>query len=471
MDKAALGLTLLRGHRERPPLPRERELLRLCNEFAGGQVPDAFPGAQPTSLTRQKADERLLREAYLVCEKTDGERHLLLAHEGHTFLIDRLSRFWLCQLQLPLPSGHPRAPGWHHNTLLDGELVVDQVPGTADRLRYLVYDAVRICDEDVSHRTLLHRLRRALQDVALPKERMMAGGGRRDPVQLLVKDFFEIWQMQDVMGLSKHFPHKVDGLVFTPVQVPYVTGSCPSLFKWKPASLNTVDFKLRLIKGGGQSVHVKLLVGIKKGGDWEIQFCGHWLAKSGELFKELKSNPDAFDGVIGECVWQKEAKTFTPGNNNVYTSDGAWEDGGWVLQRLREDKKLPNDLRTAKRVVESIEDDLSFEALNDKVMAAHREGKLTPASTCGEGGLPRAPVQPMTLQWGKARERPEQRIGRGVCKYYLIFFFNQRHLLPRHQVQVPARGPSGLDGAPLGGRRRGSWRRGPQRSSPRWRQG
>lgn len=70
----------------------------------------------------QEVFDELLTRPYLVCEKTDGERYILLAHEGRVYLIDRRVRFWLCPIQLPLPSSDPRAPGWHHNTLLDGEL-------------------------------------------------------------------------------------------------------------------------------------------------------------------------------------------------------------------------------------------------------------------------------------------------------------------------------------------------------------
>lgn len=42
------------------------------------------------------------------------------------------------------------------------------------RMRYLIYDAMRIGGEDLTHRTLLYRLRRALTDVVLPKD---SGGG------------------------------------------------------------------------------------------------------------------------------------------------------------------------------------------------------------------------------------------------------------------------------------------------------
>lgn len=414
MDKLRFGLTLLRGDPSNPPLPRESELLQLCNTLAHGQVPDAFPGAQPTSLTRQKIGDHLLQEPYLVCEKTDGERHLLLAHEGRVFLVDRSCRVWLCPVQLPLPHDHPRAPGWHHLTLLDGELVLDDLSipvandaknsssaktdkteaaanaGTSQRLRYLVYDAIRVCGEDLTHRTLLYRLRRAITEVVLPKEQLLEKNKTQEPLHVMVKDFFEIWQLQHVFALAGYVPHRCDGLVFTPVLVPYAPGTCPALLKWKPCEMNTVDFMLKVVAERGKRVHVKLLVGIKKREEWQVHFSGLWLAKTGPAFRALQEDSMAFDGKVGECRWQKSAKTFVPAETGRFTVEGTWENGGWVLQRIREDKTQPNDMRTAKRVVESIEDDLSLEDLDSQVTAAYEDGTLKVALECGEGELPRA---------------------------------------------------------------------------------
>ncbi|CAK9018110.1 unnamed protein product [Durusdinium trenchii] len=392
--KASARITLLRGHPENPMHSRELELIRLCNELVHGQVPEAFPGAQPTSLTRQKVGDQLLQEPYLVCEKTDGERHLLLAYEGHVYFIDRKCRVWLCPVQLPLPDDHKRAPGWHHNTLLDGELVPDaeDTEGSQTCLRYLVYDAMHIFDEDLTHRTLLHRLKKALFDVILPKEQLLSLG-RKDPLQLMLKDFFELWQIKEVVAIAAELPHGTDGLVFTPVMVPYAPGTCPALLKWKPADMNTVDFKLEVVLGDGKKMHVKLLVGFKGKDQWQVKFCGHWLAKTGEVFKVLKKDPKQFDGKIGECKWNPSAKTFTPTDAFRFTMNGAWEDGGWVLERLREDKEVPNDLRTAKRVVESIEDNLTEEDLAAYIVKAKEDGKLKAAASCGDGYLARVEPQ------------------------------------------------------------------------------
>eukprot|EP00928_Gymnodinium_smaydae_P071890 TRINITY_DN55365_c0_g1_i1.p1 TRINITY_DN55365_c0_g1~~TRINITY_DN55365_c0_g1_i1.p1 ORF type:complete len:429 (+),score=59.17 TRINITY_DN55365_c0_g1_i1:41-1327(+) len=420
MDKAAFGLTLLRGEPNGPPLPRERALIAVCNRLAGGQVVHAFPGAQPTSLTRAKVGEHLIKEPYLVCEKTDGERHLLLAYEGRTFLIDRKCLVWMCPIQLPLPTGHHLAPGWHHETLLDGELVMDRIPSKVEgqpaqlRLRYLAYDSISFCGEDVTHRTLLYRLRRTLHDVVLPKEQLVALSPRHsESVELCLKDFFEIWQMRQVIELAEQLPHRSDGLVFTPVCVPYRVGTCPSLLKWKPSHLNTVDFMLQVVKGIGRHVHVKLMVGIKKGNSWGISFQGQWLAKAGGEFKALLQDPDKYHGRIGECRWQPAAKTFRPEEGTRFTMEGTWESGGWVLQKIREDKQQPNDMRTAKRVVESIDDDLSLEVLESQILEARQAGTLRIAADCGEGELPRAKARtqdggaPRRVGWA----RPESDAG------------------------------------------------------------
>jgi len=42
-------------------------------------------------------------------------------------------------------------------------------------------------------------------------------------------------------------PYKTDGLVLTPARKPYKLGVNDILLKWKPPSLNTVDFLLRVI--------------------------------------------------------------------------------------------------------------------------------------------------------------------------------------------------------------------------------
>lgn len=403
--KQSAQISLLRGNPTNPPHSRELEIIELCNHLVHGQIPDAFPGAQPTSLTRQKVGEQLLQEPYLVCEKTDGERHLLLAYQGHVYLIDRKCCVWHCPVQLPLPNvsngtsndeRSGRAPGWHHNTLLDGELVVDaeDAEGNQTCLRYLVYDAMHIGDEDLTHRPLLYRLKKALFDVILPKEQLLSFGRKaNDTIQLMLKDFFELWQIKDVVSIAGKLPHETDGLVFTPVMVPYAPGTCPALLKWKPAHMNTVDFKLEVVFGDGKNMHVKLLVGYKASHNWRVKFSGHWLAKTGKAFKQLKEDPSRFNGKIGECKWHPDAKTFTPTDPVKFTMNGAWEDGGWVLERLREDKHEPNDYRTAKRVVESIEDALTEEELASYVANAMEQNTLQAAATCGDGYLARAKPQ------------------------------------------------------------------------------
>lgn len=75
-----------------------------------------------------------------------------------------------------------------------------------------------------------------------------------------------------------------------------------------------------MLRGEGKQLHVKLLVGFKAAEQWQVKFCGHWLAKTGEAFKELKEDPTylsypilptlpnlpkyrRLDGVSGDFHW------------------------------------------------------------------------------------------------------------------------------------------------------------------------
>ena len=51
-------------------------------------------------------------------------------------------------------------------------------------------------------------------------------------------------------SFSKSVSHEVDGLIFQPAGKDdvYIGGRCVDMLKWKPAALNSVDFKLQVIR-------------------------------------------------------------------------------------------------------------------------------------------------------------------------------------------------------------------------------
>jgi mRNA guanylyltransferase len=55
--------------------------------------------------------------------------------------------------------------------------------------------------------------------------------------------------VQDVQAVFDHIIPKLmhgnDGLIFTMNACPYYPGTCQEILKWKPKSLNTIDFDVR----------------------------------------------------------------------------------------------------------------------------------------------------------------------------------------------------------------------------------
>ncbi|CAG8437110.1 13930_t:CDS:2 [Rhizophagus irregularis] len=87
-----------------------------------------FPGAQPISFNSAHLQE-LQNENYFVCEKTDGTRILIYItcdNSGQqVFLIDRKNYYrFVPSLFFPIPDD-PTFSQFHHETLIDGELVND----------------------------------------------------------------------------------------------------------------------------------------------------------------------------------------------------------------------------------------------------------------------------------------------------------------------------------------------------------
>jgi len=211
-----------------------------------------FPGPQPISIERKHF--RLFKaQPYVVCEKTDGVRHMLVCFEASDgkkicVLVDRAFHVTFTTLTVP------------RDTVLDGELM-DGV--------FYVYDAVRVKGEDLRRKTLIERL---------DKAKVVVKAILKQPkLQVKVK---EMRPLSDVASIQ--LGEKTDGLVFTPIEEPIRIGTHETLFKWKPRHLITIDF---------QVMNGKDLCILDRGG----------LCKAAELHMSVR--PYA-EGTILECDYR-----------------------------------------------------------------------------------------------------------------------------------------------------------------------
>lgn len=259
---------------------------------------DRFPGPQPVSIERRHFVEFKKRD-YVVCEKTDGVRHMLcsLECEGRrlTCLVDRA--FHMTPVSTMIPRG----------TILDGELVQLKA---GPKPVFLVYDAVVIKGVDVRREPLDRRLEMAR---ALLKSVVRS---IKDPFDIKIKTMLPMSEFGSLPALDS-FPWETDGLVFTPVQEPVRMGTHETLFKWKPRNRITIDFSVR----NGSELCVQ-----DRGTEY----------KEAELHRQQKYP----DGTILEC-----------GYGHL----------GWFVEKIRTDKTYANNRRTYFRTLVNIREDIQLQ--------------------------------------------------------------------------------------------------------------
>lgn len=103
----------------------------------------------------------------------------------------------------------------------------------------------------------------------------------REPFSVRQKDFWDIGKSRSLLSpkFAASLSHEPDGLIFQPsimvigrlfgcqtieifffqlfiLQIllnfqPYTPGPCPDVLKWKPAHMNSVDFKLKIAEESG----------------------------------------------------------------------------------------------------------------------------------------------------------------------------------------------------------------------------
>ncbi|KAM3602318.1 uncharacterized protein V6R79_001826 [Siganus canaliculatus] len=339
-EKLKLGAVFLegitvRGVTQITVQPKLGEVQRKCQEMAEWDR-SGFPGAQPVSMDRQNICF-LEQSPYKVSWKADGTRYMMLIDgKNEVFMIDRDNTvFHIANLEFPVR----KAKHIHlSNTLLDGEMIIDKVNGQPVP-RFLIYDIIKFNGQPVGQCDFNIRLLCIEKEIISSRmEKMKIGqiDKTKEPFSVRNKPFFDIHASRKLLegSFTSQVSHEVDGLIFQPCGR-YRAGRCDDILKWKPPSLNSVDFRLKITKVGGEGL-VPQTVGLLYVGSYDMPF-----AKM-RATKELKQ----YDNKIIEC-------TFA--NNS------------WVFMRQRVDKSFPNSYETAMAVCKSIKEPVTKEILLEYV--------------------------------------------------------------------------------------------------------
>ena len=224
-----------------PNVPEKelRELKRRVALMLQQEDPERFPGSQPVSFERKHLEApdpsqrgvSLRSKAFYAAEKTDGVRYMLLVLADATYAVDRnFAMKQLPKMHFPSREGAPL-----DKTLLDGELVEDEVATGTFALRFLAYDACCINGRSVLAEPLPKRLMCLRRDVLSPRYRAAQAGHDFSSEAFMVeqKDFFSMPQLPHIFGhvaTADHgakylyafsdplrkLQHGNDGIIFTP---------------------------------------------------------------------------------------------------------------------------------------------------------------------------------------------------------------------------------------------------------------
>ncbi|CAN6660986.1 mRNA-capping enzyme subunit alpha [Trichomonascus vanleenenianus] len=340
--------------------PLQAAMARLLQQRHTG-----FPGSQPVSFARKHISERLLREDYYVCEKSDGIRCLMYLADDPAcgeavYLVTRKNEYFFVP-QLHFPTTESQQEYYRHGTVIDGELVISREEDGSEQLKYLMFDCLCFNGKLITDRSLDKRLGHLRTFIYGPYHRLCQDFPEDVKMFPFVTDFKDMRGAADLaVVITEVLPklkHVSDGVIFTPRWTPYVYGTDERLLKWKPPEENTVDFRLELefppytdpdLPPGDPDAtytnyddvpHCRLLV---------------WTGGSNDRYYD--------DLHLEEDEWEKLKALREPLNRRIVES---YQDDHqrWRYMRFRDDKPNGNHTSTVEKVIESIRDAVTLDEL------------------------------------------------------------------------------------------------------------
>ncbi|KAJ2830135.1 Dcp1p-Dcp2p decapping enzyme complex alpha subunit [Coemansia erecta] len=302
-----------------------------------------FQGSQPVSFTRSQSLTALLERDFFVCEKSDGVRVLVLMimtlAGPQTFFITRKNEYYhVPHVAFPAPEAN-NFDKFQDGTLIDAELVFVKMPDGSQKCKLLAFDALVVGGKNYMAEGLERRLGFLYTHVIRPFKKMCAAmppdRARLQPFFAVVKEFrrsYHVPYIYDVVIPSLHY--KCDGLIFTSVDAPYTIGTCDNIIKWKPASENSIDFKVSVRN------NVPMLT-MWAGGNEYRDFAP---------MAVRPTNAHRIQSLDGRIVEVRRDPDFAP-------------PAEWRFMRFREDKVHGNHMSVVPRILTSIEDGLELDEL------------------------------------------------------------------------------------------------------------
>jgi hypothetical protein len=301
----------------------KEKVFSKCESLFGGisLKRDSFPGAQPVTIEKKDLP---LKEKYMVCEKSDGERAILLLlhinNKPMCFMINRKNEFYFMDFSFKKEV--------FEGSIFDGEIIKTK----RGVWNFLIHDCMAY--NGVSFLNKNHRMRYACGIDFIVKRYNFKD---TDCVCIKTKLFYDYgpeitktWE-----HIKKTTENKLDGLILTPIYRPVVFGRDNFLLKWKEA--HTIDFLVKMVSGKINLYYYKKTLSIFKTFKPESTNYKH-------IIDYLKDNEsvDLAKGVIIEFNI----------NDELFT-----------IYRIRTDKIRPNGEITVTNTLKNIQESIKIEEL------------------------------------------------------------------------------------------------------------